>query len=123
MGASILFAILFGFTLIGHVYQAVHYRAIYTWVLIMGTLWQVLAFISRCIGIMKPTNELVNNISYVLVLLAPLWINAFCFMVLARMVHMFMPNNRILKLKGSIMAVIFVLLDILSVFPFRLPKI
>lgn len=113
MGASILFAFLFALTLVGHCWQAVHYRAGYTWVLIMSAIWQTLAFIIRCIGIVNPTNEVINNITYCLVLLAPLWNNAFCFMVMARLVHMFMPRHRILRLKGSVLAVIFVFLDIL----------
>ncbi|KAI8937395.1 hypothetical protein NX059_005122 [Plenodomus lindquistii] len=114
MGASILFSILFGFTLLAHCWQAVHYRAWYTWVLIMSATWQTAAFIIRCIGILNPLNEPVNNATYVLVLLAPLWINAFCFMVMARLVHMFMPQHGILRLKGSWLAIIFVLLDILA---------
>jgi hypothetical protein len=113
MGASILFSILFGRTLLAHCGQAVHYHAWYTWVLIMSAIWQTAAFIIRCIGILNPTNEPVNNATYVLVLLAPLWINAFCFMVMARLVHMFMPEHRIFRLKGSWLAVIFVFLDIL----------
>lgn len=117
MGASILFAILFGLSLLGHCWQAVHYRAGYTWVLIMSAIWQTLAFIVRCIGIMNPTNEAINNVTYCLVLLAPLWLNAFCFMVMARLVHMFMLRNRIFRLKGSWLAVLFVFLDILSVSP------
>jgi hypothetical protein len=89
MGASILFSILFGLTLLAHCGQAVHYHAWYTWVLIMSAIWQTAAFIIRCIG------------------------NAFCFMVMARLVHMFMPEHRIFRLKGSWLAVIFVFLDIL----------
>ncbi|KAF2472673.1 uncharacterized protein BDR25DRAFT_312599 [Lindgomyces ingoldianus] len=114
MGASILFAILFGLTLFGHCLQAVHYRAFYTWVLIMSAIWQTLAFIIRCIGIMNPTNEAINNVTYCLVLLAPLWINAFCFMVMARLVHMFLPHHRIFRVKGSWLAALFVFLDILA---------
>jgi hypothetical protein len=113
MGASILFSILFGFTLLAHCWQAVHYRAWYTWVLIMSAIWQTAAFIIRCIGILNPLNEPVNNATYVLVLLAPLWINAFCFMVMARLVHMFMPQHSIFRLKGSWLAILFVFLDIL----------
>jgi hypothetical protein len=108
-----LFAILFGLTTIGHCWQAVHYRASYTWVLIMSAIWQTVAFIVRCIAIIHPTNEPINNITYVLVLLAPLWTNAFCFMVMARLVHMFMLQNRIFRLKGSWLGVLFVILDIL----------
>lgn len=112
MGASILFAILFGITTIAHIWQAAHYKKPFTWVLIMGSLWQTLAFIIRCVSISMPTDMVVNNVTYVLVLLAPLWTNAFCYMVVARLVHMYMPNHRLLRIKASWMAFIFVLLDI-----------
>lgn len=113
MGASILFSILFGFTTIGHVLQAAIYRSSFCWVLIMSAIWQMAAFVIRCISIMNPTDEAIGNVTYCLVLLAPLWTNAFCFMVLARLVHMFMPKHRILRIKGSWLAVLFVGLDIL----------
>lgn len=112
MGASILFSILFGFTTIGHIWQAAHYKKPFTWVLIMSAIWQTLAFVIRCISIMKPTNVPINNVTYCLVLLAPLWTNAFCYMVVARLVHMYMPRHRIMRIKGSWLASIFVLLDI-----------
>ncbi|RDL38703.1 uncharacterized protein BP5553_03043 [Venustampulla echinocandica] len=112
MGASILFAILFGFTTIAHIWQAAHYKKPFTWVLIMSSIWQTLAFIIRCVSIMLPTDVAINNVTYCLVLLAPLWTNAFCYMVVARLVHMYMPNHSIMGVKGSWLASIFVLLDI-----------
>jgi hypothetical protein len=112
MSASILFSILFGLTTSGHIFQAAHYKKPFCWVLIMSATWQTLAFIIRCVSIMNPTDVTVNNVTYCLVLLAPLWTNAFCFMVMARLVHMYMPNHRIAKIKGSWLASIFVLLDI-----------
>ncbi|KAG9238183.1 RTA1 like protein-domain-containing protein [Amylocarpus encephaloides] len=114
MGASILFSILFGFTTIGHIWQAAHYKKPFMWVLIMGAIWQTLAFIIRCISIMNPLDVAINNVTYCLVLLAPLWTNAFCYMVVARLVHMYMPNHRLLRIKGSWLAVLFVLLDVVA---------
>jgi hypothetical protein len=114
MGASILFSILFGFTTIGHIWQAAHYKKPFCWVLIMSAIWQTLAFIIRCVSIMYPTDNVINNVTYVLVLLAPLWTNAFCYMVVARLVHMYMPNHRIWRIKGSWLALIFVLLDFVA---------
>jgi hypothetical protein len=112
IGASILFSILFGFTMIYHIYQAAVYHTSFCWVLIMSATWQTAAFIIRCFSIEDPTNVVVNDVTYCLVLLAPLWTNAFCFMVMARLTHMFMPDKRILGIKGSRLGVYFVILDI-----------
>lgn len=112
MGASILFAILFGLTTIVHIWQAAHYKKPFCWVLIMSAIWQTAAFIVRCISIMNPTNVAINDVTYCLVLLAPLWTNAFSYMVLARLVHMYMPNHRILRIKGSWLSAMFVFFDI-----------
>lgn len=114
MSASILFSFLFGLTTIGHIFQAWKYKTWWVWPLVMSGIWQTLAFIVRCLSIASPTNALLNEITYCLVLLAPLWTNAFCYIVLARLVHMFMPNHSLFKIKGSLMASLFVCLDVLA---------
>ena len=110
--ASVLFAVLFGLTTAAHVFQAYHYRKTFCWVFIMGALWETLAFIIRSVTIQNPTNNSLYNAQFVLVLLAPLWINAFDYMVLARLVHMFMPDKQLARLRGRMLGVWFVLLDI-----------
>jgi len=52
----------------------------------MGGLWETVSFILRCASIQAPTNAGINNGSFVLLVLAPLWINAFAHTVLARLV-------------------------------------
>ena len=47
-----------------------------------------------------------------LVLLAPLWINAFVYMIFGRMVYYFTPNKKIKGIKAESMAKIFIWLDI-----------
>ena len=49
-----------------------------------------------------------------MVLLAPMWINAFDYMLLGRMVYFFIPSQQLWKIKGIKIAKIFVWLDVLS---------
>lgn len=91
-----------------HAYQAARYHTSFCWVLIMSAIWQAAAYIIRCISIQNPANVVINDVASCLVLLAPLWANAFCFMVLARLAHMFMPDRRILCFEGSKLSVYFV---------------
>ncbi|KAJ7266036.1 hypothetical protein C8J57DRAFT_1510984 [Mycena rebaudengoi] len=50
----------------------------------------------------------------ILVLMAPLWVNAFDYMVLARMIHFFLPSHSILGISGSLFGITFVMLDVVS---------
>lgn len=112
LGASLLFTLLFALTTIGHVVQAAMFKKSFCWVLIMSGIWQTVSFVLRDISIYSPTNESIYDPSYVLVLLAPLWTNAFIFMCCARIVYFFFPSHRIAKIKATWLSVIFVLLDI-----------
>ena len=78
----------------------------------MGALWETLAFIIRSVNIQSPANNAMYSAQLVLILLAPLWINAFDYMVLARLVHMFMPDKQLARFEGRRLGVWFVLLDI-----------
>ena len=52
--------------------------------------------------------------SQILVLLVPLWINAFDYMLLTRMVHFFGPSRPLFRIRASTLAPIFVSLDSVS---------
>ena len=78
----------------------------------MGGIWETVAFIIRNLAIRNPTSQAFFDPQFVLILVAPLWINAFDYMVFGRMVHYFLPGQRIMGLKPKRMALIFVLLDI-----------
>ena len=83
----------------------------------MGGLWETVSFILRCAAIQTPTSAGINNGSFVLLVLAPLWINAFAYMVLARLVYVFMPDKTLVRIKGQRLGMYFVILDITCVFP------
>lgn len=111
--ATAIFAGLFGITNIAHIYQAHHYRKTFCWVLIMGAVWETVAYVIRPIAILNPTKQAWFDPQFLLILLAPLWINAFDYMVLGRMVYYFLDNKKLVGIKAERMALLFVLLDIL----------
>lgn len=113
--AAYLYAILFGLTLLAHIVQAIIYRKGYSWVIAMGALWEVGCYIFRIQSINQPTKESWYTAWFVLILLAPLWINAYVYMALGRMVYNFTASARILRVKAWRFGLLFVLLDILYV--------
>ena len=111
--ASYLYAILFGFTLIVHIAQGIIHRKGYSWVVAMGALWETACYAFRIQSIHRPTEESWYTAWFVLILLAPLWINAYVYMALGRMVYNFTSSARILRIKAWRFGLYFVLLDIL----------
>jgi hypothetical protein len=78
----------------------------------MGGLWQLLAFVFRIISIDSPTNSSMYSIWFILILVAPLWINAFVYMVMGRMIYNFLPAHKLFGVKAWRFGLYFVLLDI-----------
>ena len=113
VGAAYFYAILFALTLGAHIAQAIIHRKGYSWVVAMGAAWEMGCYISRIISIKNPDNESPYTAWFLLILLAPLWINAYVYMVLGRMVYNFTASARILHVKAWRFGLIFVLLDIL----------
>src|SRR5450432_446133 len=114
---AVLFTILFGLTLLVHIYQSIiHKKARLCWVIMMGTSWEFVSFALRSAGSKNQQSFSLAFISQILVLLAPLWINAFDYMVLGRMIYYFVPEKRIWGIRATRLAVVFVWLDILSFF-------
>jgi hypothetical protein len=110
--AAILFAILFGLTMGTHIFQARKYRNTFAWTLIMGAIWETASFVIRCISIQNPTSEGAYDPHFILFLLAPLWINAFDYMLLGRMVYHYLPDRRLYSIRAERMTLCFVLLDL-----------
>ncbi|PVH74454.1 hypothetical protein DL98DRAFT_429414 [Cadophora sp. DSE1049] len=118
---SAVFAALYSFTTAFHIYQARKFRKTFCWVLIMGAIWETAAFVIRCISIENPTVEGVYDPQFILILLAPLWINAFVYMVLGRMVYFFLGKGsgeggggKMYGIRAERMAMVFVGLDLAS---------
>lgn len=114
--AAIIFSILFALTTAGHIWQAWHYGKQFCWVLIMGGIWETIAFLTRVQEIKHPENVHLVRTSFLFILLAPMWINAFDYVLLGRMVYFFIPDKKILGMRAQRIAIGFVLGDIASFF-------
>jgi len=108
-----LFAILFGLTTIAHIYQARKYRNTFAWTLIMGGIWETTSFVIRCISTQLPKSQGAYDPHFILFLLAPLWINAFDYMLLGRMVYFYLPDKKLFGIRATRMTLCFVALDLL----------
>jgi hypothetical protein len=79
-----------------------------------GALWQAIAYIFRVISINTPASLGNYAAWFVLILVAPLWTNAFVYMVLGRMIWNFIPTGTLLGLKAWRFGMVFVVLDIIA---------
>ena len=79
----------------------------------MGGLWETCSFALRVISARNPTHKGSYDGSFLLLIISPLLINAFDYMLLGRMVQFFLPENRLLGIKGPMMGVLFVCCDVL----------
>ncbi|KZP22911.1 hypothetical protein FIBSPDRAFT_824067 [Athelia psychrophila] len=111
--AAVAASSVFGLLLALHLFQGILYRKKFCWVIIMGALWETASYVLRTLGTRHQQNVTYVTVSQILVLLAPLWINAFDYMVLGRMVYYFLPEQK-LYIKATRFSVCFVWLDITS---------
>ncbi|CAF3511044.1 unnamed protein product [Fusarium graminearum] len=106
--ANLAFCMLFGLTTIAHLAQAR-----FCWVAIMGATWETIAFAFKTLGSHDQQNLTYLTVGQILFLLAPLWINAFVYMGVARMVYFGMPSQKLLGIKAVRMTLLFVWLDVI----------
>jgi hypothetical protein len=111
--AAIIFFVLFGVTTLFHIYQAFKHRKAFCWVIIMGGLWETCSYAFRILSARNPTHKASYDASFLLVLLAPVSVNAFDYMVLGRLLTSFLHGKTVLRIKGSIMGKLFVCFDIM----------
>ncbi|KAH6612071.1 RTA1 like protein-domain-containing protein [Boeremia exigua] len=112
--AAVAFSILFGILTIAHLSQAITYRNGYCWVIIIASLWETGAYAFRALGSKDQQSSGIATVAQILVLVAPIWVNAFAYMVFARIVHFYSPTRKVWFFSPSILALIFVTLDIIS---------
>ncbi|KAH6640103.1 RTA1 like protein-domain-containing protein [Chaetomium tenue] len=111
---AVAVAVIFGTLTAIHLLEAIIFKKRYAWVLIMGGLWETLAFTLHSLGSRDQQNIGYATAWQLLFLLAPLWINAFVYMTFARMVLYWHPEGKITGLKAAVIARWFVLADVLS---------
>ncbi|ORX95210.1 RTA1 like protein-domain-containing protein [Clohesyomyces aquaticus] len=111
--AAIFTGLFLGVT-VAHIYEAFHHRKSFCTVIVMGALWEFASFALRTLGTKQQQNKTIAIVSFVLFTLAPLWINAFVYMVAGRLTFCFLPSRRVFGVQAIWIAKIFVLCDILS---------
>ncbi|KAJ7654797.1 RTA1 like protein-domain-containing protein [Mycena rosella] len=110
--AAVLFSALFGLTLITHFIQAIHYRKRFCWVIIMAAFWETAGLILRVFSVLNPTSTAYGLPSQLLILLAPLLINAFLYMLMSRVIYVFLPDKHVGGISAQRLSLCFVLFDI-----------
>ncbi|KAG8669041.1 hypothetical protein FPOAC1_008428 [Fusarium poae] len=111
--ANLAFCVLFGLTTTAHLVQAILFKKRFCWVAIMGAAWETIAFAFKTLGSRDQQNITYLTLGQILFLLAPLWINAFVYMGVARMVYFSMPAQKLLGIKAIRMTLLFVWLDVI----------
>lgn len=111
-GAAIAFTVLFALTTICHITQAVLFRKPFAFVIVMAAIWETGGYTLRIFSVRDQLSATIFTIQQLLIILAPLWINAFVYMVLGRMVHFFLASDRVFGLRARRITLIFVLFDI-----------
>lgn len=114
LGAAIAMTVFLLCTSIAHIVQGIHYRKPYTWVICMSALLQTSTYILRILSILHPTSFGAYAGWFVLILVSPLWTNAFVYMILGRMVYNYMPSSKIFNVTAWRIGQLFVGLDIVA---------
>ncbi|KAF8243733.1 RTA1-domain-containing protein [Wilcoxina mikolae CBS 423.85] len=113
-GAAILFTILWLITSTYHFVQMIQHRKWYCWVLVMGCTWEFVGFALRILSIDNPTSVALFAPQLTFIVLAPIWIAAFDYMSLGRLINVFLPSKRCLGLSARRITLLFVGGDIFS---------
>ncbi|KAK6373596.1 hypothetical protein LTS17_008088 [Exophiala oligosperma] len=116
LAAAVIFAVLFGITTTTHIAQAIRYRKAFATVLIMGAAWETGGYVVRTLAVYHQLNETLYTVQQLLVLLAPLWINAYIYMLLGRMIHFFLRSDSVFKVPARSITRMFVIFDITAFF-------
>jgi len=80
---------------------------------VVAAAWELLGFSFRIVSTRDETNLAFYICQTLFVLTAPIWINAFLYMVLGRMVHFFLPDHKVMGVKAKSLTAWFVSLDVM----------
>ncbi|QKX61007.1 uncharacterized protein TRUGW13939_08153 [Talaromyces rugulosus] len=130
--AAILFTVLFALTTVVHLSQAIYYKKIYCWVIVGSAFAQTINYICRIISIKHPNTLSPYAAWFVIILastdyamcsanpmanstqIAPLFTNAFVYMVMGRMVWNYIPNAKLYRVTAWRFSTYFVVFDIFA---------
>jgi len=112
--AAITITACFAILTLAHLFQAIVYRKKFCWVICMATAWETAGFTMRVLGARDPRTQVYSVGSNLLIILSPLWVNAFAYMVAGRMMYYWLPGKSVWKLKARTMTSWFVWLDVIT---------
>lgn len=112
---AIIFTILFSIAMSVHIVQAANSRKRFCWVIIMAAIWETTGFALRAAGTQYQRSVGLQIFQQLLILLSPLWINAFVYMIFGRLVYYFVPEKKLMGIRATRLAMTFVWLDIVYV--------
>jgi hypothetical protein len=100
--------------MIAHFFLAVRYRKAFCWVVIMATIWEAGGFGIRAYATDHQLSTSAFNGQQIITLLAPLWVNAFIYMLLGRLIDFFVPEKSVGGIYSRRIALIFVWADVMT---------
>lgn len=110
---AILFTVLFGISFSIHLVQAAYFKKFnLAWPLLVGLAWELASFALRTTGALDQQNRSHATAALVLSIIAPVWINVFHYVLLGRMVTVFVPDAKVFRVQGSRVALAFVCLSV-----------
>jgi len=112
--AAVALTACFATLTVAHLVQAVLYRKRFCWVICMAAAWETAGFTMRLLGARDPRTQVFSIGSNLLILLSPLWVNAFAYMVVGRMIYYWLPNKSVWKFKARTMTSWFMWLDVIT---------
>lgn len=107
-------AVIYGLLTTVHLILAIAFKTRYAWVVIMAGIWETTAFILHALGVHDQQNAAFADGWDILFLLAPLWINAFAYMSLARTVYCYQPDHKVWRVPAVGMSKYFVWADVVT---------
>jgi hypothetical protein len=111
---AIAFTTLFGLATLAHIIQMFLLKKPFAFVLVMAGIWETGGYAFRIMSVRNQATDGYFIGQQMLIILAPLWINAFVYMVLGRMIHYYLENDRVFNIRARRITVLFVLFDVVS---------
>ncbi|KAH7025053.1 RTA1 like protein-domain-containing protein, partial [Microdochium trichocladiopsis] len=114
--AAVVAAVAFGILTGVHVWKAfLQYRKGWCWILVMACAWEFLGFVFRTASTKAQDVTGLYLMTQIFILLAPLWINAFAYIVLGRLIHAYRPaTHSLLGIPAYVFSALFVTLDVVA---------
>ncbi|OBT71623.1 hypothetical protein VF21_08955 [Pseudogymnoascus sp. 05NY08] len=111
---AIVFTVLFALTTFAHLSQAIFYKKAYCWVIVASALIQTVNYVCRIISIENPNILGPYAAWFILMLIAPLFTNAFVYMVMGRMIWNYIPSAKLYRITAWRFSAFFVIFDVIA---------